>query len=97
MIPFSIVRQRIVWSSCLVMGFFMGSLLITSYYLPIYFQAVGDATPTLSGIDLLPGILGSILFAIISGLLGTSDNHIVSSPAPKYPPHIIVLLLLTDF
>lgn len=75
MIPFSMVRQRIVWSSCLTMLFLMSSTMITSYYLPIYFQAVRNATPTLSGVYNLPAIISSILAAIISGVLGASDIH----------------------
>ena len=70
MIPFSIVRQRAVWSGSMVMFFFLGSMLITTYYLPIYFQAVRDATPTDSGVYLLPSIISQIIFATVSGVLG---------------------------
>lgn len=70
MIPFSAVRQRVVWSACLVNFFFFGSMLITNYYLPIYFQAVRYATPTMSGVYLLPAILSQIIFATVSGILG---------------------------
>jgi hypothetical protein len=69
MIPYSMIKRRIVWSSCLFIFFFMGSLLMTTYYLPIYFQAVRNATPTLSGVYLLPGIIGTMIFAIVSGAL----------------------------
>ena len=70
MIPYSMVRRRIVWCSCLVMFFFMGSMIITSYYMPIYFQTVRDATPTMSGVYILPAILSQMLFATVSGVLG---------------------------
>jgi len=53
MIPLSMVRQRIVWSSSLVMFFFFGSLLTLSYYLPIYFQAVKGVSPTLRYVSCL--------------------------------------------
>lgn len=36
----------------------------------MYFQAVRGATPTMSGVDLLPSILGTMLFAMITGVLG---------------------------
>ena len=72
MVPFSMVRQRPVWSGSLVSLFFMGSQLIVSYYLPIYFQSIKNATPTLSGVYILPGILSQIIFATVSGVLGTS-------------------------
>ena len=74
MIPFSMVRQRIVWCSCMVVFLFMGSMIITSYYMPIYFQAVRNATPTMSGVYILPAILGQIIFATVSGILGMRPN-----------------------
>lgn len=74
MIPLSIVRKRIVWCSCVVMFFSFASTLITSYYLPIYFQAVRGATPTMSGVYLLPLILSQMLFAVVSGFLGMCKN-----------------------
>ena len=70
MIPISMIRRRIVWSSCLVFGFLMSQLFTTSYYLPIYFQAVKGATPTLSGVYILPSILGQLFLAIGCGQLG---------------------------
>lgn len=70
MIPGSIASTRKVWCSCFFMGFFSGSLLIFSYYLPIYFQAVKNASPTMSGVYMLPGIIAQVLTAIISGVAG---------------------------
>lgn len=70
MVPYSMLRKRVVWSSCLVIGFFFGCLLIFSYYLPIYFQAVKGVSPALSGVYVLPGILSQMMMAVISGVLG---------------------------
>jgi trichothecene efflux pump TRI12 len=84
MVPLSMVRQRIMWSSCLVMTFFMGCSLILSYYLPIYYQAVKDATPTLSGVYMLPGILSQILFAVVSGFLGMLDPYCTYNTQPCF-------------
>lgn len=75
MIPFSMVRRKIVWSSCLVSFLSMGSMAITSYYMPIYFQAVRNATPTMSGVHILPAILSQILFATVSGVLGMRPDR----------------------
>lgn len=75
MIPFSMVRQKIVWSGCMVSFFFMGSTLCTTYYLPIYFQAVRDATPTMSGVYLLPAILSQMIFATVSGVTVGRQGH----------------------
>ncbi len=75
MIPFSMIRKRPVWSSCLVYGFLMSQLFTTSYYLPIYFQGVKGVSPTLSGIYLLPSILSQLFLAIGSGILGKYIYH----------------------
>jgi hypothetical protein len=70
MIPFSMVRKRVVWCSCLVVAFFFGSLLVFTYYLPIYFQAVKGVSPSRSGVYVLPGILSQMAMAVTSGFLG---------------------------
>ena len=71
MIPFSLIQNRVVWCSCLVMFFFMGGMLSMSYYLPIYFQAVKGVSPTLSGVYLLPSILSQMFLSILCGWLGS--------------------------
>ncbi|RFU30250.1 hypothetical protein B7463_g6108, partial [Scytalidium lignicola] len=75
MIPFSMVRKRIVWASCLNYGFFMAQLYCASYYLPVYFQGVKGASPLLSGVYLLPSILGQLFSTITSGVLGWLNTH----------------------
>jgi len=69
MIPFHMVRQRIIWSSCLTMACFFGSLWCITYYMPIYFQSVKGASPSLSGVYLLPTILSMMVTAVSSGIL----------------------------
>lgn len=70
LIPLSLLRQRRVYSSCLTMLFVMANMIVTTYYLPIWFQVVKAATPTLSGADLLPMILSHIIFGVMAGVLG---------------------------
>jgi hypothetical protein len=70
MIPFSMVSERIVWSSCLVMLLLMSMTFCASYYLPIYFQAVKGVSPLMSGVYLLPSILSQLLAAVVSGVMG---------------------------
>ncbi|KAG9576627.1 putative MFS transporter, partial [Aureobasidium melanogenum] len=60
---------RIFWSSCLTVFFTFASMLILNYFLPIYYQAVRGASPTMSGVDLLPSIISQMIFAIVSGVL----------------------------
>lgn len=75
MIPFSMMRRKVIWSSCLVQLFFFGGVVTMSYYLPIYFQAVKGASPTMSGVDLLPSILSQVLLSLICGILSKSTQR----------------------
>ena len=70
MIPLSMLKRRVVWSSCLTIFFIFGNMLTTTYYLAVYFQAVKGESPTISGVDTLPTILGSLVMAVVSGALG---------------------------
>jgi hypothetical protein len=70
MIPFSMVRKKIVWASCATYGLLMCQLYCTPFYLPIYFQAVKGASPTLSGVYLLPSILAHVFTAVPCGIVG---------------------------
>jgi hypothetical protein len=70
MIPYTMLRKREVWSSCLVIAHFFGSLIVYTYYLPIYFQAVKGVNPSPSGVFILPGILSLMLMSVVSGVLG---------------------------
>ena len=70
MVPYSMLRKRVVWSSCLTNGFTSGSMFTFTYYLPIYFQAVKGVSPALSGVYFLPGLLSQMMTAVISGVLG---------------------------
>lgn len=67
MAPFSILTQHIVWTGTICGTFLAGTIFVTAYYLPIYFQAVQARTPFQSGIDVLPSILAQMVFGIIGG------------------------------
>jgi hypothetical protein len=69
MFPWSVVKQTVVWSSGWTMFFFFGSQMLGNYYLPIYFQTVRGASPAMSGVYIIPSILGTMLMALISGVL----------------------------
>ncbi|KAJ5364122.1 uncharacterized protein N7496_009835 [Penicillium cataractarum] len=69
MIPLSMVAKRNVWSSCLVMMSIFAVTLCTSYYLPVYFQAIQNKSPMLSGVYILPSILSQLAVAVTSGAL----------------------------
>ncbi|KAH8674170.1 major facilitator superfamily domain-containing protein [Xylariales sp. PMI_506] len=67
MIPFAMLRHRIIWSSAGNMFFLIASVLVADFYLAIYFQAIHDDSPLMSGVHMLPTTLGIVLFTMISG------------------------------
>lgn len=69
MIPLAMIAQRTVWSSCIVQLSIFAMVLVSSYYLPVYFQAVKNESPMMSGVYLLPSILSQLIVAVVSGLL----------------------------
>lgn len=72
LLPFSMMKRRVIWASALNYSFQMETLFGTSYWLPIYFQAVKGVSAILSGVYLLPTILGQLLFTVLAGVLGKS-------------------------
>ncbi|KAH8163366.1 hypothetical protein CIB48_g4886 [Xylaria polymorpha] len=68
LIPLSLLRQRVVWTSCLNMAFLIGCTLTTAYYFPVWFQAVKDDSPVQSGVDMLPIIGTNTVVTVITGI-----------------------------
>ncbi|KAI1385466.1 major facilitator superfamily domain-containing protein [Hypoxylon trugodes] len=75
MMPLLLLANRVVWSSSLVAGFMTSALLVHSYYLPIYFQAVKNMSPILSGMNLLPSILSQLLSSVLSGIYVSKTGY----------------------
>lgn len=69
MIPLAMIAKRTVWSSCIYMMSLFAVVLCATYYLPVYFQAVKNDTPLMSGVHMLPSILSQLLFAVSAGIL----------------------------
>ncbi|SPJ85885.1 probable aflatoxin efflux pump AFLT [Fusarium torulosum] len=66
MIPLAIIRIRQVWTACLTQLFLFVTVLVASFYYPVYFQSVREASPFKSGVNLLPSILTMIPAAVSS-------------------------------
>ncbi|KAK5654929.1 hypothetical protein OQA88_6685 [Cercophora sp. LCS_1] len=60
-------RRRTVWVSSLYSFLFAGAYFIIVYYLPIYFQSIDNASPTMSGVRNLPLIIAVTIATIVSG------------------------------
>ncbi|KAI1412496.1 MFS general substrate transporter [Hypoxylon sp. FL1857] len=71
MLPPYMFRKQVIWSGSGTMFFFMGSLYIANYYLPIYFQSILDDSALMSGVHILPTIIAQVIFAMLSGVIVT--------------------------
>jgi len=80
MIPLRMFKQRTFAASCITMFFQMGGSLLMTYYLPIWFQVVKGASPSASGVMILPTILAQLLMSIICGVLRKYPTILGESP-----------------
>jgi hypothetical protein len=71
LLPEAMIRRRAVWTAGAYQAFLMSAMYGATYYLPIYFQAVNNATSIMSGVYLLPLILSQLVLAAASGQLST--------------------------
>ncbi|KAM9976182.1 hypothetical protein ACTFIR_010023 [Dictyostelium discoideum] len=79
-IPLDLFKTR-NYVLCSIGSFLLGFVMFgVIYYIPLYFQYVRGATATASGLQLLPTMLGIVLFGAISGLLITRFGHYKSYP-----------------
>lgn len=69
-----LLKQRTVGISRIYAFFFAGSYFLIIYYLPIYFQSVDNASPTMSGVNNLPLILAVTVAMISSGIFITATG-----------------------
>ncbi|KAF4162683.1 hypothetical protein CNMCM6936_001764 [Aspergillus lentulus] len=69
MVPFAMLRHRVIWSTAMTMFFSLSSVLVADFYIAIYFQAIRDDSPLMSGVHMLPITLGLVLFTMVSGAL----------------------------
>ncbi|RDW58281.1 putative HC-toxin efflux carrier TOXA [Coleophoma crateriformis] len=81
-IPFRIIRQRSIAAGVFISLGLGAALIIPTFYLPIWFQAVKGTTAIDAGIRLLPLLLGTVFSVIGSG--------IVISKSGYYAPWLIV-------
>jgi hypothetical protein len=70
LMPPNIMKQRALYIGCAISGLQGGATIMMGYYLPVWFQAIKNADPQTSGIDMLPTTLSQILGAGLSGALG---------------------------
>lgn len=91
MMPFPVLRLRVLWSGSASMFFFFGCLFCAGFYLPIYFQAVRDDTALMSGVHTLPNVISRGVFAMLAGAMSKTDIFTTKSLC------VLHVARLTDF
>lgn len=81
-IPLRILRQRSMASGVVISLGLGPALIIPTFYLPIWFQAIKGISAMQSGIRLLPLLLGTVVFVIGAG--------IAISKSGQYAPWLII-------
>jgi len=66
-LPPRILKQRSVIAGFIFSMCCNGSVCILEYYAPTYFQVVKEFTPTMSGIFMLPGVVGMMIGFLLCG------------------------------
>jgi len=79
MVPYAMLRNRTIWSAAMTMFFSLSSILVADYYIAIYFQAIHDDSPLMSGVHMLPITLGLVLFTFVSGTLSKFSQSLFST------------------
>ncbi|KAF4979889.1 hypothetical protein FZEAL_4000 [Fusarium zealandicum] len=77
MIPLPIIRKREVWTACLTQMFLFATVIVASFYMPIYFQSITEASPFDSGVNMLPSILSQLASAACSGVLAQKVGYYI--------------------
>ncbi|OAP59770.1 hypothetical protein AYL99_04772 [Fonsecaea erecta] len=76
MISISLIRKRVIYSSLINATLQFGGLLLYGYYLPLWFQVVKSASPTMSAVYILPTFGLQIFSAILAGALTSRFGYL---------------------
>jgi hypothetical protein len=80
LMPPRILKQRTVAASCGAAFFIYSAILIHTYYLPIWFQAVKNGSAIRSGVDMIPYVAANAIFSLLAGIF-VSKNGYFTIPA----------------
>ncbi|KAK9489675.1 efflux pump [Lipomyces doorenjongii] len=69
MIPFAMLRSRVIPAAAMTQFFSLGSTLVADFYLAIFLQVINNDSPLLSGVNMLPTTLGLVLFTVFTGAM----------------------------
>jgi MFS family permease len=75
MVPWAMLRSRIIRSAAIMGLFNYGVMLVADYYLAIYFQSVKDDSPLESGVHMLPTTIAILLSMVTAGGLTQTTGY----------------------
>jgi MFS family permease len=78
--PPRILKQRTVAASCGAAFFIYSAILIHTYYLPIWFQAIKNDSAVNSGVNMIPYVAANAVFSLLAGIF-VSKNGYFTIPA----------------
>jgi MFS family permease len=81
MISGAILRNHVVWTSCVYATMITCTGVIASNWMPTFFQAVKGEGPTTSGVHMLPSILSQLLLIVVSGAASKCHSSLFNSYA----------------
>ncbi|TPX08554.1 uncharacterized protein E0L32_010041 [Thyridium curvatum] len=73
LLPFPVIKRQVIWASGANYTFVMSNLLVTAYFIPVYFQAVKGVEAITSGVYVLGMVLPQMLGVGISSYLRKAD------------------------
>ncbi|KAI9651374.1 hypothetical protein NHQ30_001415 [Ciborinia camelliae] len=88
LIPLDILKQRTVLASCLFSFFIYSALILHSYYLPQWFQAIKNTSAITSGVDMIPYVVCNAFFSLLAGVIVSKSGYFT-------PPSIIGTAIAT--
>lgn len=74
LMPLGIFHNRFLACAIMMNLCLYGSTYIATYFIPIYFQSILGDSPMMSGVHMLPSIIGSIIFTALSGIIGENKS-----------------------
>ncbi|TVY26830.1 Efflux pump [Lachnellula hyalina] len=80
LMPPRILRQRSVAAACAMSFCIYSAILIHTYYLPMWFQAIRGDSAIEAGVDMIPYVAANAIFSLIAGIF-VSKNGYFTSPA----------------
>ncbi|KAL2072957.1 hypothetical protein VTL71DRAFT_10281 [Oculimacula yallundae] len=80
LMPPRILKQRTVAASCAAAFFIYSAILIHTFYLPMWFQAIKNDSAIHSGVNMIPYVVANAVFSVLAGIF-VSKNGYFTIPA----------------